>query len=203
MPTNYSGVTSMRAGDVERPAVLRSYPVRPHLGTDCTIWAAMRATTAAPTIFKPVIIGPTWVGQEYINAELGINNPIWYLFQEKQKVWLRKDNYSPPQIGCVVSIGTGKYSGTPLADEPKAVTGWSMKRLFGNEPNLYLEENLPDIIRRISKDCEKKHQEVEASYGEQVEKVYFRLNVEQGAQDFLENEYDEETRQNIHAQVIK
>jgi len=44
---------------------------------------------------------------------------------------------------------------------------------------------------------------VEATYGPDEEKVYFRLNVEQGMQDLPENTYDEETRVKIKAQVAK
>ena len=202
----YSGVTSMRAQNIGLPAIFRSYRVRANAGIDCTIWEVLRATTAAPTIFKSVYIGRKWAKQEFINAELGANNPISYLFQEKQKVWLPKDNWPSPEIGCVVSIGTGKDSPISLPDnESQAPSGWSVLQLFRDpsKPNDDLAEKLHGVMLRIARDCERKHQEIEASYGEEEEKVYFRLNVEQGMQGLPETVYDEATRQNIHAQVEK
>jgi len=193
------GVTSMRAQNIGLPAVFRSYRVRANAGIDCAIWEVLRATTAAPLLFKSVFIGRKWAKQEFINAELGANNPISYLFQEKQKVWLRKDNWPPPEIGCVISVGSGKDSVISLPSEPEEETSWT--RWFRSKPDFDLAEKLYGVMLRIAKDCERKHQEVEATYGPDEEKVYFRLNVEQGMQDLPENTYDEETRVKIKAQV--
>jgi hypothetical protein len=201
----HRGVTSMRAQNIGLPAVFRSYRVRANAGIDCAIWEVLRATTAAPLLFKSVFIGRKWAKQEFINAELGANNPISYLFQEKQKVWLRKDNWPPPEIGCVVSVGSGKDSVISLPSEPEEQTGWSAwtSRLFRGTPDADLAEKLYGVMFRIAKDCERKHQEVEATYGPDEEKVYFRLNVEQGMQDLPENTYDKETRIMIQTQVAK
>lgn len=200
-PIYHRGVTSMRAQNIGLPAVFRSYRVRANAGIDCAIWEVLRATTAAPLLFKSVFIGRKWAKQEFINAELGANNPISYLFQEKQKVWLRKDNWPPPEIGCVISVGSGKDSVISLPSEPEAQTGWT--RWFRSKPDFDLAEKLYGVMLRIAKDCERKHQEVEATYGPEDEKVYFRLNVEQGMQDLPENTYDEETRVKIKAQVAQ
>lgn len=198
-----SGITSMRAQNIGLPAVFRSYRVRANAGIDCAIWEVLRATTAAPLLFKSVFIGRKWAKQEFINAELGANNPISYLFQEKQKIWIRKDNWPPPEIGCVVSIGSGKDSVISLESESEPTGGvinWA-KSYFTERPTEDLSTKLYGVMLRIAKDCERKHQEIESSYGENDEKIYFRFNVEQGMQDVPETVYDDENWERIEAQV--
>jgi hypothetical protein len=191
----------MRAQNIGLPAVFRSYRVRANAGIDCAIWEVLRATTAAPLLFKSVFIGRKWAKQEFINAELGANNPISYLFQEKEKAWLRRDNVPPAEIGCVVSVGSGKDSIISLSSEPEAVKGWT--RWFVSQPDFNLAEKLYGVMLRIAKDCERKHQDVDATYGPNDEKVYYRLNVEQGMQDLSELDYNEEARAQIKAQVTR
>ncbi|KIM26135.1 hypothetical protein M408DRAFT_330721 [Serendipita vermifera MAFF 305830] len=203
------GITSMRAQNIGQPAIFRSYRVRANAGVDCAIWEVLRATTAAPLLFESVFIGRKWAKQEFINAELGANNPISYVFQEKEKIWLRKDNWPPPEIGCVLSIGSGKDSVISLdsgsnAQAPGGVVTWA-RSFFTGEVDENLKEDLSEklyrVMLRIAKDCERKHQEIEASYGENDEKVYFRFNVEQGMQDVPETSYNEENWDIIETSV--
>ena len=67
-----------------------------------TIWEAARATTAASSFFKPQKLGSGTDAQEYIDAAIGVNNPVEYLLKEAV------DEFgSARRLGCVVSIGTG------------------------------------------------------------------------------------------------
>lgn len=67
------------------------------------IWEAARATSAAPTFFKRISIGPEGAKVGYIDAGLGYNNPIEQLLKEASDVF-----GTGRPLGCVVSIGTGE-----------------------------------------------------------------------------------------------
>ena len=54
---------------------------------NCTIWEAGRATSAAPTFFKRIKIGPTGSGVEYVDAGLGCNNPVKQVVAEAARVF--------------------------------------------------------------------------------------------------------------------
>jgi patatin-like phospholipase/acyl hydrolase len=49
-------VTALAFSNVQKPTLLRSYRSDHEIPIDCTIWEAARATTAAPTFFKPIHI---------------------------------------------------------------------------------------------------------------------------------------------------
>jgi hypothetical protein len=154
------------------PALFRSYLVRANREANCTIWEAIRATTAAPLHFESIKIGDIPIAKPtYINAELGANNPINQLWNEFQKEWAppRGKGYHPPEAGAIVSLGTGK-------EDVISLKGYTPQNK-GSEDKLY------NALLRMAKDCEMAHQE----FGRQVkeyddERVYFRFNVEQGLQ---------------------
>lgn len=70
------------------------------------IWESCRATSAAPSFFDPIAIGP--FREEFVDGGTGTNNPVWALWEEAQSTW------GPEPIGrkiqCLVSIGTGMPS---------------------------------------------------------------------------------------------
>lgn len=49
------------------------------------MWQACRATSAAPTFFDSVAIGP--FEEEFVDGGLGKNNPINVLWNEAQDAW--------------------------------------------------------------------------------------------------------------------
>src|SRR5271169_615081 len=57
------------------PTLFRSYTVEGAPPTECPIWQAARATSAAPTIFKPMTVDIPSPVIEYIDGGLGHNNP--------------------------------------------------------------------------------------------------------------------------------
>ena len=80
------------------PVLLRTYNSPEEEPVYCTIWEAARATSAAPTFFKRMVIGTT----EYIDGGMGANNPTDLLLQEAKSL------FPDGKIACVLSIGTGK-----------------------------------------------------------------------------------------------
>ena len=68
--------------------------------SNCKIWEAARATSAAPTFFKRIEIGRK---QPFIDGGLGRNNPSLVVLDEARAQFGARRN-----IGCFVSIGTGQ-----------------------------------------------------------------------------------------------
>jgi Patatin-like phospholipase len=64
------------------PTLFRSYSVEGERDTKCTIWQAARATTAAPTFFKPMIIENPQPPIVYIDGGMGNNNPALLTLRE-------------------------------------------------------------------------------------------------------------------------
>ncbi|KNG89948.1 hypothetical protein ANOM_001675 [Aspergillus nomiae NRRL 13137] len=82
------------------PVFLRSYTntQQPSLLPNIKIWEAGRATSAAPTYFRPMLVG----GQTLIDGGLGANNPVGWLWNEVLSVY-----GAGRPISCFLSIGTG------------------------------------------------------------------------------------------------
>lgn len=71
----YSFVCAVSAASVRMPTIFRTYEVPRFPGPKCKIWEAARATTAAPTFFKPIEIGELNAKVAYFDAALGHNDP--------------------------------------------------------------------------------------------------------------------------------
>jgi len=65
------------------------------------IWEAARATSAAPTFFKSIVIGERGSSQPYIDGGMGCNNPIIQVLEEAQLLFPGR------HVASIVSIGTG------------------------------------------------------------------------------------------------
>ena len=66
---------------------------------------AMMATTAAPTYFGPVHVA----GRSYMDGGLTANNPTLHAVLEAGYIWPGR------RIGCIISLGCGKYSSVEKA----------------------------------------------------------------------------------------
>lgn len=191
-------VTSMRAQNIGHPALFRTYRVRANAEANCMIWEAIRATMASPSLFKSIYIGPSWSKQEFINAELGANNPVSYLIREKEALYRREGHYPPPDIGCIVSIGCGKGEVISLIEEKQSKGVWSwISGRAQSDP----EQKVHDVMLRLAKDCERKHQEIQSSFSRDDRRIYFRVNTQHGMQYIQESDWGENARTAISAHV--
>ncbi|KAK4140508.1 calcium-independent phospholipase, partial [Dichotomopilus funicola] len=99
------------------PAVLRSYDTEDAVDSlstsNCKIWEAARATSAAATFFNPITVG----FQEYVDGGTGHNNPVEIVLEEAKSIW--KD--AATRIQCLVSIGTGVPDPKDFGDNLKEV----------------------------------------------------------------------------------
>jgi hypothetical protein len=82
--------------------------------SECTIWEAARATSAATTFFDPIIIG----SQEYVEGATGLNNPVYALLDEAESLWPDMRF----RISSIVSIGTGMPKLRDFGDKAKEIS---------------------------------------------------------------------------------
>ena len=122
---------------------------------DIPIWQVARATSAAPTYFKPPIID----GLEYVDGGFGANNPCVEIYEEVRKM----NNDSKKSASTILSIGTGKNNET--------------RRFKGTGFQRYL--NYLNFARKWASDSEQTHLAMLKAKKE-INFKYFRLNVEEG-----------------------
>jgi predicted acylesterase/phospholipase RssA len=156
------------------PVLFRTYQSRePH--SNCTIWEAARATSAAPTFFERIEIGRK---QPFIDGGLGCNNPSQLVLNEAKAQF-----GTTRHIGCLVSIGTGRVE----------VIGIKKPGLFQQ----IVPIDVIDALRAITTDCEATHQEMLGRFAN-LPNTYFRLNVEQGMQGIKLSEWEKLSNVEAH-----
>ncbi|KAM3065539.1 hypothetical protein ACMFMF_011024 [Clarireedia jacksonii] len=99
------------------PIIMRSYDLDEDRESSVKIWEAGRATSAAPTYFKPITIN----NDRYSDGGTIANNPSHHAIMEAAKIW-KLDN-----IGCIVSLGTGPAGEHTLDNATEEILGsWGM-----------------------------------------------------------------------------
>ncbi|KAG8735777.1 hypothetical protein FRC10_010160 [Ceratobasidium sp. 414] len=151
------------------PDRLRTYNVSRNPSPNCAIWEAARATSAAPSFFKPAVIKQNGLDMRYVDGGLRCNNPTKQVLAEAAECFdLNR------QVACILSLGTGQKNTIHL---PKA----------GFFPKLQLLK-VVTLLQKIATDCEEMHQEL--AERQQLSEVYFRFNVDQGMQGIGLEEYN-------------
>ncbi|KAH8823100.1 acyl transferase/acyl hydrolase/lysophospholipase [Flagelloscypha sp. PMI_526] len=141
-----------------KPERFRNYTPRKFSSFDCKIWEAARATTADPSLFESMFIGPNWGPEEYVDPSgFGFGNPIDLVLEETKSL------FSPHPQTLLLSLGAG-HSGV-----------FSLSR-DGNELN--------SLFKAISEDCERTASKME----ERDLEGYYRFNVAQGFQGIEPND---------------
>ena len=155
------------------PILFRTYLSR-ETHSNCKIWEAARATSAAPTFFERIEIGRM---QPFIDGGLGRNNPSHVVLDEAFAL------FGARQIGCLVSIGTGQAE----------VIGIKKPGLFQQ----IIPTGVIDALSAITTDCEATHQEMLGRFAN-LPNTYFRLNVEQGMQGIELSEWEKLSNVEAH-----
>ena len=118
--------------------------LNPGLPAQVPIWQVARATTAAPTYFKPLIIGK----EKFVDGGWGsANNPTWHAYQEVCQMEGNKSD----AIELTVSIGTGKADkvrpvarrGTGIVAEYKTLLKYSAAATTDSEEKHRVMKGLP------------------------------------------------------------
>ena len=149
------------------PVLFRTYESR-QTSLNCKIWEAARATSAAPTFFKPIKLGRTQ-NQPFIDGGLGRNNPSQLVLEEAKAV------FGDRHLCCLVSIGTGQ------TDVITIQSPGILQRL--------IPADIIEALRAIATDCEATHEDMSGRFAN-ISNIYFRLNVEQGMQGIRLSEWE-------------
>ncbi|KAJ7884782.1 FabD/lysophospholipase-like protein [Mycena olivaceomarginata] len=156
--------------DTKKPVLFRSYVSRKEVPIHCTVWEAARATSAAPTFFKRIDIGPEKRPEPFIDGGVGQNNPTERVLAEARVVFPRR------KIACVISVGTGQPD---VIDVPKP-------SFF--EQNVIPLGSIKAMVAMVT-DCEETAQRMESLF-ERCPNTYFRFNVDRGLQAVKLGDWD-------------
>ena len=131
-PLTHSSFVCATKAQTGRPVILSSYH-NERRGSDTfdevKIWEAVRATTAAPTLFPPIEIN----GETLVGCGAGTNNPIFDVWNEANDIWGDECGLlSEGDVRCIVSIGAG----TPAKGSSKSKISKTLRRI--RIPFLYL-----------------------------------------------------------------
>ena len=158
-----------KTNGVERPYLFRTYKNlhqsesaqdkltdrNPGPAHDIPIWWVARATSAAPSYFKPMKIHKL----AYLDGGFGANNPCEEIFEEVRKM----NNHADTCASIIVSVGTG------------IDTGWSRLKNLG--PSRFI--NFLNVARKWASESQEVHiRMLNRKKGAPFE--YHRLNVPDG-----------------------
>ncbi|KAJ4295959.1 hypothetical protein N0V88_004661 [Collariella sp. IMI 366227] len=153
------------------PRLVRSYPgdngVDDRWDMGIKIWEAARATTAASSYFKPQLLGNSATAQPFIDAAIGVNNPVDHLLKEA----VSEFGFGR-QLGCVVSIGTGTRDLVIKTE----VSSW--RKPFGT---ISYYKSLLKALKSTATDGEEPHRLLQARL-DLFPGSYFRFNVPDAAE---------------------
>jgi hypothetical protein len=150
----------MSASNIGQCHFIRTYKAR-HVSHNPTIFEAVRATWASPSLFTPIRIGPSLRQEEMISATQGFNNPTLECMKEAL------DLFGPDAfVSCLLSVGAGK----------PAVKSLRLGASTSSEADS-AQYNLA-TLERLALDCENTANEVQRRIG--MLGIYYRFSVERG-----------------------
>ncbi|KAH8834490.1 hypothetical protein DL96DRAFT_1810747 [Flagelloscypha sp. PMI_526] len=117
------------------PRLFRTYRSRSNPSPDCTICEAIRATTALPGLFTPIVIRDKHLSETFVGGELRWNNPTDELTREAAR------EFQGRHVACIISIGSG------------------------HPGHLSLAKGLAELFPRIALDCERLNDDMERRFG--------------------------------------
>ena len=166
-------ICAMPALNMAQTRRFRTYHVRENASTNCMIWEAARATTAAPTFFKQIAIGEDGhMKEKFVDGGLRCNNPADEVIREARAVF--GDNVT---LGCLVSIGTG-HQGVIELPERSGVSGvFHIKEI--------------SALKKIATDCEETDKLLMEKFTNTPDRHYFRYSVRYGADRISLEEWEE------------
>lgn len=168
------------------PEILRSYGVKGLAPDDTwTIWEAARATSAAPTFFKPLERGKGYQVVRWYDAGMGYNNPAYIARSEAMRIWGKYGQMNwREDISLFLSLGTGVP--TVLRMEDGSIAAHLSKKFKKPLPLIEIMKSMMFDTQAVAN---KMNEEFCTITGPQT---YFRFNVEQGLSSIQLFEYEKE-----------
>ncbi|KAH7333799.1 hypothetical protein B0J17DRAFT_674129 [Rhizoctonia solani] len=157
------------------PVTFRSYSSSIAAPTTCTIWEALRATTSHPQLFKSVEVDVEGTGlrEIFVHGGLGCSNPTPRLLEEARK------EYSTRVVSSIVSIGSGHPKTIQIAAR-RTGNAW-----VGRESTMM---KVMLAAHEMAEGSERVAEELGRRFTN-VERVYWRLNVQHGTQGLKASEW--------------
>ena len=118
------------------PTIFRTYRGDKTRPSECALWQAARATSAAPTFFKPMTIDRPRPAITYVDGGMGYNNPSELALNEARRIWP-----TCTQFG-LVSIGTGRPKANAIQLSEAAEANPDVQRSIMEDIKSYL----PNIV---------------------------------------------------------
>jgi hypothetical protein len=162
------------------PCIIRSYQAQTDRIGDCTIWEALRATTAHPDLFKSVDIGDQYMRESFVDGSLGCSNPLVHILEEAKKL------YPGQEVASILSIGAG---------HPRTI------QIPKSSPfQRVLPVNAITAMKDIATDSERVAHEMAQRFS-RTSDVYFRFSVDQGMQSVGIGEWERLPEVNAHTRA--
>ena len=175
-------VCTVPAINMAHPRLFRSYTVRENAGTNCKIWEAARATTAAPTFFKRMtIMDDGGAREDFLDGGLRFNNPAQLVLSEAFTVF-----GGASKLGCLISIGTG-HPGTIGLSQPDAFQKILPTEMIG-------------VLKQIATNCEQTAYELAGRF-RQLPNRYFRYSVSHGVGSISLEEWKKMDEVQVHTKA--
>lgn len=154
-------ICTMPLQDRKTTVRLRTYDVNHDKYSNCLIYEAARATTAATTFFRPMTLKDDQGNeQKFADAALGRNNPITLLPEEAISLYGTRR-----RLGCVVSLGTGSRT-AELMQAGKGILA-KCKEIA----------SLFKVMKEITTDTQRDHENMVKMFKD-FPGVYFRFDVD-------------------------
>jgi hypothetical protein len=188
-------VVAKMAADINAlPTIFRTYRGVQVQPSKCAIWEAVRATSAAPTFFKPISIDRPRPAITYVDGGMGYNNPSELALSEARRIWPKCTEFG------LVSIGSGRPKANSIQLGEAAEASPEVRQFIIEEIKTYLPnfvkqgwkiaKNLTPGVRaliemssalaKLASNSNDVHQRVQrASRSTEMDKQfpYFRFNV--------------------------
>ncbi|KAL7628590.1 hypothetical protein AAE478_000105 [Parahypoxylon ruwenzoriense] len=134
---------------------------------DIKIWEAARATTAAPSYFKKIVLRRGDSTEAFVDGAMGSNNPASELVDEATAL------FGPDCVlGCLISLGTGSSGPVTIG------SGKGLKSLVDLIVN----------VKKLATDTESVHRGLQDQMRSELD-AYFRFNLPSGAEKIGLHEY--------------
>jgi predicted acylesterase/phospholipase RssA len=139
----------------------------------CPIWQAGRATSAAPSFFKPAFVQVPLPGGWYIDGGVKRNNPSEVALNEARKCWKTLRRFS------IVSIGTGIQTEVDFIGNVEPPLDDGVSGTGGNERQDLDQSTRGDTLSRFKSAVGKAIPKVAEVIGTNVSNVPFASNAAQ------------------------
>ena len=174
------------------PTIFRTYRGEHIRPSECSLWQAARATSAAPTFFKPMSIDRPRPAITYVDGGMGFNNPSDLALSEARRIWPNCTEFG------IVSIGTGRpkansmhliqaAEGNPDAqrsvlEDIKSYLPDTIKQSWKTArnltPGIKALMEMASVLAQLASNSEDVHQRLQrASRSKEKTFPYFRFNV--------------------------